>query len=168
MNGAELLSSETHLNMNGGLNALFSKIEHVEAQDQHVAVNAIPQASFQGCFQTSHPTTPPHDTSNKCPTSELPQKPPLKCGGSHGCRCGHVAKSSGTATHSKTSTTKTSKVEVPADPPNDDIFTSGWWTAAEQMALFTHIFRLEPAGCIGPVTFDERRSKFGLEQPTGI
>ncbi|KAE9411316.1 hypothetical protein BT96DRAFT_968810 [Gymnopus androsaceus JB14] len=138
MNGASP-SSETPLNMNGGLAALFSAIEHVEGQDQ--GVEAIPQASFQGRFRvTSRPTTPPPVPSTKRPASQSPQKPPPKHGGGRGRGRGRGSKSSGTTTHAKTSTAKTPKVEVPADPPNDDIFTSGRWTAAEQTALFTHLF----------------------------
>ncbi|KAJ3978616.1 hypothetical protein F5890DRAFT_1479210 [Lentinula detonsa] len=128
-----LLSSEMPSNLKGGFvhDALFLAIEQVEAQ-----VNPVPRASFQGCFPipSSRPTTPPPVTYNKCPTSESPQKPPPKWVGGRG----RGAKSSGTAPHSKPSIAgmKTSRAD---DPPNDDIFTSGRWNAAEQTALFTHI-----------------------------
>ncbi|KAJ3729928.1 hypothetical protein DFJ43DRAFT_1190242 [Lentinula guzmanii] len=139
MSGA-LLSSEMPSKLKGGFDALFSAIEQVEAQ-----VNAVPHASFQGHFQipSSRPTTPPPVTYNKRPASESPQKPPPKRvggrGRGRGRGSGHGAKSSGTAPHSKPSIVgmKTSRVD---DPPNNDIFTSGRWNAAEQTALFTHIF----------------------------
>ncbi|KAJ4001200.1 hypothetical protein F5050DRAFT_1726080 [Lentinula boryana] len=145
MSGA-LPSSETPSNLNGGFDALFSAIEQVEAQDQ--GVNTVPQASLRGRFRIpSRPTTPPLVTYNKRPASESPQKPPPKRvgGRGRGRGRGRGAKSSGTAIPSKTSTAgmKAFKVDVPADPPNDDIFTSGRWSAAEQTALFTHIFGSE-------------------------
>lgn len=33
-----------------------------------------------------------------------------------------------------------SQDDVPADPPNDEVFTSVRWTVAEQTALFTYLF----------------------------
>ncbi|KAJ3917175.1 hypothetical protein F5877DRAFT_80174 [Lentinula edodes] len=127
---------------NGGFDALFQAIEHVETQAQDSDGNVAAQASLQGRFRISsrQTTPPPPITSNKRPASESPQKPLPKCGGGRGRGCGR-----GAATHSKTSTTvgtKTLKAKavILTDPPNDDVFTSVRWTTAEQTSLFTHLF----------------------------
>ncbi|KAH7869377.1 uncharacterized protein C8R40DRAFT_1074181 [Lentinula edodes] len=123
---------------NGGFDALFQAIEHVETQAQDSDGNVAAQASLQGRFRISsrQTTPPPPITSNKRPASESPQKPLPKRGGGRG---------RGAATHSKTSTTvgtKTLKAKavILTDPPNDDVFTSVRWTTAEQTSLFTHLF----------------------------
>ncbi|KAJ3804473.1 hypothetical protein F5876DRAFT_83105 [Lentinula aff. lateritia] len=107
---------------NGGFDALFLAIEHVETQAQDSDGNVATQASLQGRFRISSrlTTAPPPITSNKHPASESPQKPLPKHSGGRG---------RGAATHSKTLTTvgtKTpkAKVVIPTDPPNDDVFTN--------------------------------------------